>query len=74
MFSLGYREKRHFAVQIFLEDLSKKGKLESIYAEIFSAAMESREGADYRYQYSENISEAILDDAKKFLERIRSLL
>src|SRR3989338_126651 len=37
LFSLGYREKRHFAVQVVLEDLVKKGKLESIYLEYFSA-------------------------------------
>ena len=42
LFSLGYREKRHFAVQVVLEDLVKKGKLESLYLEYFSAAMEAR--------------------------------
>ena len=59
LFSLGFREKRHFAVQVVLEDLNKKGKLESIYLEYFGAAMEAREGADYRYVYSENIAKDV---------------
>jgi len=73
LFSLGYRERRHFAVQIVLEDLIKKGKLESIYIEYFSAAMESREGADYRYEYSLEMAEDILENAKKFLSKMEQL-
>ena len=37
LFSLGLKEKRHFAVQVVLEDLIKKGKLESIYLDYISS-------------------------------------
>lgn len=37
LFSLGLKERRHFAVQVVLEDLIKKGKLESIYQDYFSS-------------------------------------
>ena len=74
LFSLCYREKRHFAVQVVLEDLVKKGKLESLYLEYFSAAMEAREGADYRYQYSENVAGSILEYAEKFIASMKKLI
>ncbi len=74
LFSLGYREKRHFAVQVVLEDLVKNGKLESLYLEYFSAAMEAREGADYRYEYSENTATSILEYAERFVEKAKNLI
>ena len=73
LFSLGFREKRHFAVQVVLEDLNKKEKLESIYLEYFGAAMEAREGADYRYVYSENIAKDVLEYAEKFIEKMKEI-
>src|SRR3989344_4451223 len=73
LFSLGFREKRHFAVQVVLDDLNKKGKLESIYLEYFGAAMEAREGADYRYVYSENIAKDVLEYAEKFIEKMKEI-
>lgn len=74
LFSLGLREKRHFAVQVVLEDLNKKGKLESIYLDYFSSAMEWREAADYRYSHSEETAIDIVEDAKKFLSKMNELL
>lgn len=74
LFSLGYRERRHFAVQIVLEDLVKKGRLESIYLEYLSASMESRERADYRYEYSSEIAGDMLKNAKKFLFKMEGLI
>lgn len=74
LFSLGFRERRHFAVQVVLEDLVKKGKLESIYLDYLSSAMEWRENADYRYDYSDEIASELLDTAKKFLSRMKGLL
>src|SRR3989339_583970 len=38
LFNLGFREKRHFVVGIVLEDLNKKGKLESRFVNDFNAA------------------------------------
>ena len=36
LFNLGFREKRHFAVGVVLEDLNKKGKLESRFVNDFA--------------------------------------
>jgi uncharacterized protein (UPF0332 family) len=74
LFSLGYKEKRHFAINIVLEDLVKKGKLESIHLDYFSSAMEAREGADYSYKYSKEIAEDILEYAKKFTSEMKKLI
>ncbi len=74
LFSLGYRERRHFAVQIVLEGLVRQGKIENIYIEYFSSAMDCREGADYHYRYSEEIAEDIVENAQNFLDRMKSLL
>lgn len=73
LFSLGYREKKHFAVEIVLEELVKKGLLESAYLDYFSAAMEARESADYRYEYSEGTAEDMIEYAEKFLEEMKAL-
>ena len=74
LFSLGLREKRHFAVQIVLEDLVKKGKLESIYLEYFSASMGAREDADYRYKYSREKAEDITGYSVRFASKIKELV
>ncbi|MHA1794792.1 MAG: HEPN domain-containing protein, partial [Promethearchaeota archaeon] len=74
LFSVGLKEKRHFAVQIALEELSKKGKLKAIHVVNFSAAMEAREDADYRYKYSKEMVEDIMENAKKFIKEIRSMV
>ncbi|MBU5678844.1 MAG: HEPN domain-containing protein [Candidatus Aenigmatarchaeota archaeon] len=74
LFSIGLKERRHFAIQVVLEDLVKKGKLEAIYLDYFSAAMEWRENADYRYKYSEEIAKDIVENAKSFLLRMKKLL
>ena len=72
LFSLGLKEKRHFAVQIVLEELSKKGKMEAVHITNFSAAMEAREDADYRHIYSKEIAKDMIENAKKFLDSMRS--
>ncbi len=74
LFSLGYKERRHFAIQVVLEDLERKGKVESLYLEYFSAAMEAREGADYRYEYSEKTASDILEYAEEFIDRTKKLI
>lgn len=74
LFYFGYREKRHFAIGVFLEDIVKKGKLESLYLEYFSAAMEAREGADYRYEYSENTANSILEYAEEFIGSMKRII
>ncbi len=74
LFKLGFKEKRHFAVGIVLEVLNKKGLLEIKYINDFSAAMSSREDADYRYFYSEESAKHNLLIAEEFLRRMKKLL
>ena len=74
MFKLGYIEKRHFAVNVVLEDLNKKGKLESKYISYFSAALSSREEADYHYNYSKEIATHNIMMAEEFLGIMKILL
>lgn len=71
LFAIGLKERRHFAVQVVLEELHKKGEIESVFINTFSAAMEAREDADYRYLYSKETAEDMLESAIKFLEKMR---
>jgi uncharacterized protein (UPF0332 family) len=73
LFQLGYREKRHFAVSVVLDDLNKNGKLESKYINDFNAAVSSREDADYHYTYSKDTAEHNLTIAKEFFDRMEDL-
>lgn len=72
--NLGFREKRHFAIGIVLEDLNKKGKLESRFINDFNAAIQSREDADYHYIYSKETAENSLIIADEFIHRMKELL
>lgn len=74
LFSLGLKERRHFAIEVVLEDLNKRGKLESKYLSYFSSAMSAREGADYHYKYSQEIASTLLETAKEFVKKIIMLL
>ena len=74
LFKLGYLEKRHFAVSVVLQDLSKKGVLESKYINYFSAALSSREEADYHYNYSEETAKHSIEMAQEFLEKMKKLI
>lgn len=74
LFRLGYIEKRHIAVLIVLEELNKKGKMESRFITNFKASMTAREDADYNYSYSKEIAEHELAIAKEFLEEMERLL
>lgn len=74
LFKLGWREKRHYAVVVVLEDLNLKGKIESKYVNDFKSALYSREEADYHYVYSEELARKNLEMCKEFLKRIKELL
>lgn len=74
LFSIGLKERRHFAVAIVLEKLSKDGKLESRYVDDFRAAMACREDADYRYGYSVETANYIVELAEEFLSRMKKLI
>lgn len=74
LFSLGYKERRHFVIGVVLEELNKAGKIEGRYVVDFAAAMSAREDADYRYTYSEETALYIVDIAEEFLNRIKDML
>lgn len=73
LFSLGLKERRHFAIRVVLEDLSAKGKLENRFVSDFSAALGAREDADYRYTYSQETADYLLKAARDFLVRMKKL-
>jgi uncharacterized protein (UPF0332 family) len=74
LFKLGYKEKKHFAVGIVLEELNKDGKLEIEYVNNFKAALSSREDADYHYIYSKDNAKYILESTEEFIDRILRLI
>jgi uncharacterized protein (UPF0332 family) len=74
LFSLGLKERRHFAVGVVLEELSAEGKLKSKIINDFKASMSAREEADYRYIYSEETARYLVDVAEEFLEEMKKLL
>lgn len=73
-FALGYREKKHFALLIILEELNRKGKLEQEFVNYFNVAMDSRERADYQYNYSEEGAKQSLERAASFNKRMKELI
>jgi len=73
LFSLGFKERRHFAIRVVLEDLSAKGELENRFISDFSAALGAREDADYRYTYSQETANYLLKAAGDFLARMKKL-
>ncbi|MFH1511134.1 MAG: HEPN domain-containing protein [Candidatus Woesearchaeota archaeon] len=73
LFTLGYSEKRHIAIVIVLEDLSKNGKLESTFITHLKAAMSAREDADYHYSYSKETAEHEIETAEEFVNRMEIL-
>jgi len=74
LYKIGYKEKRHVAVIIVLEELNKEGKLESQYVHDYKAAMVSREEADYQYSYSEDTAKYDLQIAKEFLIKFKEVV
>jgi uncharacterized protein (UPF0332 family) len=73
LFSLGLKERRHFAVRVVLDDLNSRGKLESRFVSDFSVAVAAREDADYRYTYSQETAALLAGAAEDFLSRMRRL-
>lgn len=73
-FKLGYQEKKHLALLILLEQLSKEGKLESKYVNYFNMAIGSREEADYHYHHSQEIAVHNLRLAESFNAKMKELL
>jgi uncharacterized protein (UPF0332 family) len=74
LFSIGLKERKHFAVQVVLEDLVKKRELEQSYVEDFKAGMFTREEADYESEYSREKAAGLLEVAEGFYKRMKALL
>ena len=73
LFLLGIKERAHFVIAEVLEQLSKDGKLESVYVSKFKAGIASREGADYNYTYSEKTASELVVMAGEFVKRMNWL-
>jgi len=73
LFSLGLKERRHFAIRVVLENLNMEGKLESKFISDFSAALGAREDADYRYTYSQETAAYLSRAAGDFLAGMKRL-
>ncbi|HIH17257.1 MAG TPA: HEPN domain-containing protein [Nanoarchaeota archaeon] len=73
LFKLGWLEKSHIAILVILEDLNKKGKLETRFLNYYRSAMNAREAADYNYTYSSAAAEECLSRAEEFSKEIRRL-
>lgn len=74
LFKHGYKERKHMGIIIFLENLEKEGKIESIYVNDYKSASSSRESADYRYTYNKETAKNILNIAEGFIKKIKTLL
>lgn len=74
LFVEGYIEKKHVAIIVVLEDLSKKGKLSSEHIIGFKGAMSAREQADYQYSYSKEVAEFELNAARKFIGAMKDFI
>jgi len=74
LFSMGLREKKHFAVTSVLEILSTDGKLEARFVNEFAGTQHDREEADYHYHHNKSSSENALSAAQDFVKRMKSLL
>jgi uncharacterized protein (UPF0332 family) len=74
IFSEGYKERRHFAIAVVLEQLANDGELESFFVDDFKSAMFTREEADYDASYSREKAEQVLNIAQEFNSRMKGLL
>jgi len=72
LFSMGLKDRRHFAVGMVLEELTRKGKLELKFVDDFRASMSAREDADYRHVYSTETADYIVDISEDFLKRMKN--
>lgn len=73
LFSLGLKERRHFAIQVVLEDMVKNKRLEQRYVDDFKAGMFTREEADYESEYSQERAASLLKIAEGFDKRMKNI-
>ena len=73
VYSKGFREKSHYALLVALRELFKN-LLESELIENFEEAMSLREEADYGLIFSEEGATSIVNNAEKFLKKVKEIL
>jgi len=73
----GFREKSHFCIARYLEEkYAKTGKLEMTWIDILDRSRELRHDDQYDLDFSASQEDAneILENAKRFLERMKKLI
>ena len=71
----GYREKSHFCLRTAIKNLFiDSNLLESSFLDDYDMAKDLRENADYRSDFSKEGAEQLIAKAKKFLDRVKTLL
>lgn len=73
VYSKGYREKSHYALLIALRELFGN-QVESELIQDFEEAMSLREEADYGLIFSERGATSIVNNAERFLGRVKEIL
>lgn len=73
VYSKGFREKSHYALLVALRELFGN-QLESELIENFEEAMSLREEADYGLIFSEEGAASIVNNAGKFLNKVKEIL
>ena len=74
LFSRGFKDRRHFAVSMFLEELAKRGEIKFSLVDSFRAGMSAREDADYGGIYFEDVALQTLQMAEEFVEEVKKIL
>ncbi|MHA1209619.1 MAG: HEPN domain-containing protein [Candidatus Freyarchaeota archaeon] len=72
-----FHPKKHRGVLRLLgKELVSKGYIEEVYGKIFAKDMELRKKADHdiSFKASREEAESVIDDAERFLERIRKAI
>lgn len=73
VYSEGFREKSHYALLVALREIYKN-QLESELIQNFEEAMSLREEADYGLVFSEEGATSIVNNAEKFLKKVKKIL
>lgn len=73
VYSKGFREKSHYALFVALRELLRN-QLEFEIIQNFEEAMSLREEADYGLVFSEEGATSIVNNAARFLNKVKEIL
>ncbi len=74
LYSMGYRERSHSCLEIFLDKLVSDNLISIDYAQHFRTARFQREEADYRASYSMERARHVISLAIDFNEKLEALI